>query len=170
MKKFSLGDHALDQTKVYRKSYFHFWFEYFCLASALYYLQRPILIAFEILQADSPDTADQVEKILAVMKKSDPSWTKKESKHPMVECVTFADDIKYKGGKCALWGFPYASTPIAFDNLLILSKWWLLSSSNNSLAQTSRFVVKKDSTRVVLFLYLLSQIQQTILSILKSLK
>jgi hypothetical protein len=31
-------------------------------------------------------------------------------------------DIEYKGGKCALWGFPYASTPILFDNLNILSK------------------------------------------------
>jgi hypothetical protein len=31
-------------------------------------------------------------------------------------------DIQYKGGKCALWGFPYASTPILFDDLTILSK------------------------------------------------
>ena len=30
-------------------------------------------------------------------------------------------NIEYKGGKCALWGFPYSSTPILFDNLLIQS-------------------------------------------------
>jgi len=26
------------------------------------------------------------------------TWTIKEGKHPMVECVCYADDIKYKGG------------------------------------------------------------------------
>jgi hypothetical protein len=35
---------------------------------------------------------------LAILKKSDPTWTVKEKDYPMVECVTFADDIKYKGG------------------------------------------------------------------------
>lgn len=30
-------------------------------------------------------------------------------------------DIEYKGGKCAIWGFPYASTPIFFDDISILS-------------------------------------------------
>jgi len=29
---------------------------------------------------------------------------------------------EYIGGKCALWGFPYASTPILFDDLVIRSK------------------------------------------------
>ena len=55
-------------------------------------------VAFEILQADSPDVANDVENILLVLKKSDASWTNKEKDHAMVECVTFADDIKYKGG------------------------------------------------------------------------
>ncbi len=30
-------------------------------------------------------------------------------------------DVEYKGGKCALWGFPYSSTPIRFDNIEIRS-------------------------------------------------
>ena len=30
-------------------------------------------------------------------------------------------DIEYMGGKCALWGFPYSSTPILFDDIAVLS-------------------------------------------------
>lgn len=30
-------------------------------------------------------------------------------------------DVEYKGGKCALWGFPYSSMPIRFDNIEIRS-------------------------------------------------
>jgi hypothetical protein len=55
-------------------------------------------IAYELLQKDSAVVIDDVNEILDVLKKSDPSWTKKEDQHPFVECVTFADDIKYKGG------------------------------------------------------------------------
>ena len=43
-------------------------------------------------------TIDEVEDILSVLKKSDPSWTKSEGDHAFVECVTFADDIKRMGG------------------------------------------------------------------------
>ena len=35
-------------------------------------------VAYEILLADSPDTITQVEDILSILKKSDPSWTKSE--------------------------------------------------------------------------------------------
>ena len=52
-------------------------------------------VAYELLDETS---IGQVEEILNVLKVSDPSWTKLEGKHPFVECVTFADDIKYKGG------------------------------------------------------------------------
>ena len=52
-------------------------------------------VAYELLDET---TIGQVEEILTVLKKSDPSWTVKEGKHIFVECVTFADDIKYKGG------------------------------------------------------------------------
>ena len=55
-------------------------------------------VAQNILEKKSPETLTQVEDILSVLKKSDPSWTVKEGDHPMVECTTFADDIKYKGG------------------------------------------------------------------------
>jgi hypothetical protein len=55
-------------------------------------------VAQNILEQKSPGTLTEVEDILAVLKKSDPSWTTNEMDHPMVECTTFADDIKYKGG------------------------------------------------------------------------
>jgi hypothetical protein len=63
-------------------------------------------IAYDILQTSSPATIQDVETILAVLKKSDPSWTSKEVNHPFVECVTFADDIKAKGASWqADWHF-----------------------------------------------------------------
>ena len=67
-------------------------------------------VAYEILSADSPDTITQVEDILSILKKSDPSWTKSEQDHPMVECVTFADDIKSKGGSYQS-GWHFIDTP-----------------------------------------------------------
>lgn len=39
-----------------------------------------------------------IESRLQYLKNSDPSWTVNEQDHPMVECATFADFIKYKGG------------------------------------------------------------------------
>jgi len=32
------------------------------------------------------------------LKNSNPAWTTSEKDHPFVECVTFADNIKSKGG------------------------------------------------------------------------
>lgn len=55
-------------------------------------------IAYEILEKQSPSTLSNVENILAVFKKSDPKLTSKEKNYPFVECATFADDIKYRGG------------------------------------------------------------------------
>ena len=55
-------------------------------------------VAYEILQKENPETVDNVEKTLLILKKSDPDWTLKEDKYPFVECTTFADDIKFKGG------------------------------------------------------------------------
>lgn len=48
-------------------------------------------------------------------------WPKLE-KEPTSWSFIQTFDIQYMGGKCALWGFPYASTPIQFDDLTILSK------------------------------------------------
>merc|ERR1719183_256154 len=58
-----------------------------------------VRIAYEILEKQSPSTLQNVENILAVFKKSDPKLTSKETaEHGFVECATFADDIKYRGG------------------------------------------------------------------------
>jgi hypothetical protein len=67
-------------------------------------------VAHEILQKQSPKTITQVESILSVLKKEDPSWTKYEGAHSMVECVTFADDIKFKGGSYQS-GWHFIDTP-----------------------------------------------------------
>ena len=67
-------------------------------------------VAYELLSKDSPDTISQVENILSVLKKSDPSWTKSEEKRPFVECSTFADDIKHKGGAYQS-GWHFVDTP-----------------------------------------------------------
>lgn len=48
-------------------------------------------------------------------------WPKQEAE-PENWLISEKFDIQYRGGKCALWGFPYASTPILFDDLTILSK------------------------------------------------
>lgn len=55
-------------------------------------------IAHDILETESPDTITKVESILKPMQKDFPTWTTKEGNHPFVECTTYADDIKYKGG------------------------------------------------------------------------
>ena len=55
-------------------------------------------IAQSILEKQNPASLKSTEAILSVLKKSDPSWTTAEGNHPFVECSSFADDIKYKGG------------------------------------------------------------------------
>lgn len=55
-------------------------------------------IAQDILAKESPETIKEVENILSVLKQSKPTQTAKENNHPLVECTTFADDIKYAGG------------------------------------------------------------------------
>jgi hypothetical protein len=56
-------------------------------------------IANDILEKESPQTIEDVEAALAVLKKSDPKLITSEDKHPMVECATFADELKAKGGR-----------------------------------------------------------------------
>jgi len=55
-------------------------------------------IANELLLKESPTTLSKAESVLAILENSDPSYTKAEGEHPFVECTTFADDIKFKGG------------------------------------------------------------------------
>jgi len=56
-------------------------------------------IANDILKEKSPETINKVENVLSVLHKINPNITHKEGMHPLVECATFADDIKYKGGE-----------------------------------------------------------------------
>merc|ERR1719453_653049 len=56
------------------------------------------LIAEKILLEEDAGTHEQVINILETLKIADPKWTTSEDKHPMVECATFADEIKSKGG------------------------------------------------------------------------
>ena len=57
-----------------------------------------LLVARIAYELSDQTIIDQVDAILKVLEESDPSYTSEEGKYPMVECVTFADDIKYKGG------------------------------------------------------------------------
>ena len=45
-----------------------------------------------------------------------------EQNEPTEWFISEEFDIEYRGGKCALWGFPYSSTPILFDDLVISSR------------------------------------------------
>ena len=47
-------------------------------------------------------------------------WPEKE-KEPADWYLSEEYDVEYIGGKCALWGFPYSSMPILFDDLEIRS-------------------------------------------------
>jgi RNAse (barnase) inhibitor barstar len=56
-------------------------------------------IAFDVLNEESPSTVNAVNKILAPLREVDPSWTTSETpEHGFVECATWADEIKSKGG------------------------------------------------------------------------
>lgn len=67
-------------------------------------------IAYDKLQAEDPDRVKNVEKVLSFLKTSDPGWTTSEKDHPFVECATFADDIKHKGGSYQS-GWHFIDTP-----------------------------------------------------------
>jgi hypothetical protein len=72
--------------------------------------QGHLLVARVAQEILDQDTVSTVEEILSILRKSDPDWTKKEGDHPFVECVTFADDIKYKGGSYQS-GWHFIDTP-----------------------------------------------------------
>jgi hypothetical protein len=57
-------------------------------------------IAYDMLKKNGEDhIIDQVNDLLYILKHKDMgTWTIKEGNWPMVECVCYADDIKYKGG------------------------------------------------------------------------
>ena len=55
-------------------------------------------IAYEKVRQESPDVLARAEALLRVYSGRCPRATIKEKEFPLVECATFADDIKYKGG------------------------------------------------------------------------
>merc|ERR1712176_1562778 len=55
-------------------------------------------MAYDILQVENPKVINDVNTMLEYLKISDPKWTESENKYPFVECATFADEIKHKGG------------------------------------------------------------------------
>jgi len=54
-------------------------------------------IANDIL-TNHPEVYAKVNTALAVLTKADPSYVEYEGKYPFVECATFADKIKHRGG------------------------------------------------------------------------
>jgi len=60
-------------------------------------------IPYDLLKEDSPTTITKVDKVLKYLHTSDPDGTAKEGKYPLVECATYADDIKYHGGMWQQW-------------------------------------------------------------------
>ena len=44
-----------------------------------------------------------------------------EGDEPAVWSISHEDNDPFAGGKCSLWGLPYASTEILFDDLKVLA-------------------------------------------------
>lgn len=55
-------------------------------------------IAYDILDKEDPSALESAEQLLKVLTDKDPSQTKSEKNYPFVECATFADEIKGRGG------------------------------------------------------------------------
>ena len=67
-------------------------------------------VAYDILMSEDPEIITKVENVLSYLRETDPYWTKKEGDHSFVECTTFADDIKNKGGNYQQ-GWHFIDTP-----------------------------------------------------------
>ena len=53
-------------------------------------------MAYDILQKENPKALAGAEKILSAM--AGQTITNSENMYPFVECASFADQVKYKGG------------------------------------------------------------------------
>jgi hypothetical protein len=53
-------------------------------------------MAYDFLQKENPTALKKAEDILAYMKNQ--TITDSEKNYPFVECASFADMVKYKGG------------------------------------------------------------------------
>jgi hypothetical protein len=67
-------------------------------------------LRFQALTGDSSQTTRLQFKL----------WSEKNNE-PKDWILSEQYDVEYVGGKCALWGFPYSSMPILFDNIEIRS-------------------------------------------------
>eukprot|EP00347_Sterkiella_histriomuscorum_P010921 403374421 len=67
-------------------------------------------VAYNHLQSEAPEALKAANDMLAVYSKSNPSMTKLEGDYPFVECATFADEIKAKGGAFQS-GWHFIDTP-----------------------------------------------------------
>ena len=67
-------------------------------------------IAFDKLQKENPSVLKSANDLLKVYASAQPSMTHLEGEYPFVECATFADEIKAKGGS---WqsGWHFIDTP-----------------------------------------------------------
>ncbi len=67
-------------------------------------------IAFDKLQSENPSALNAANDLLKVYSQAQPSMTHLEGEYPFVECATFADEIKAKGGS---WqsGWHFIDTP-----------------------------------------------------------
>ena len=45
----------------------------------------------------------------------------RDSEEPKTWLVEHTDNVLFQGGKCVIWGYPYAGTPIHYDDIKILS-------------------------------------------------
>ena len=55
-------------------------------------------VAYESLLKENPAVLAKANAILDTLRDADPTLVKGESKHSFVECATWADDIKGRGG------------------------------------------------------------------------
>ena len=54
-------------------------------------------IAYDLLEENAPDALAAANTMLTYLQVADPDMTTHEDKHALVECATFADDLKYHG-------------------------------------------------------------------------
>lgn len=107
-------------------------------------------IAEQILAQESPETLKKAQDILSVLSESMPSQTTGERDHPFVECSTWADDVKARGGSFqSNWHFvdtPYLDQGGDFSDFNIETETYNIT---NTLTNLQSWILKEpgyDST------------------------
>lgn len=67
-------------------------------------------VAYNHLQQEAPEALKAANEVLSTYKNAHPDMTKLEGNFPFVECATFADEIKAKGGAFQS-GWHFIDTP-----------------------------------------------------------